>query len=71
MKLVIEPMIEYGNIIYDSCTKADAIKIKSLRHQAANISTGAKKKSHEKLLRNQGAVLLPQVGIWQKLPTRF
>ena len=59
---MFRPIIEYGNIIYDSCTKAEGIKLEAIQLEAANIVTGAKRgTSHEKLLKELG---------WQTLETR-
>ena len=58
----IRPVIEYGNIIYDSCLKSDSAKLETLQIEAANIVTGAKRgTSHIKMLKELG---------WQSLATR-
>ncbi len=58
----IRPILEYGCIIFDSCTQADAKKLESVQLEAARLCTGAKKcTSHEPLYSELG---------WMKLQER-
>ena len=61
-KSYIRSIIEYGNIIYDSCTQADSIRLENVQLEAARIATGGKRcTSHSALYNELG---------WQTLETR-
>ena len=58
----IRPLIEYGDILYDSCTKELSQKLEAIQLEAARIVTGAKKRtSHSALYKELG---------WQSLEQR-
>ena len=38
----IRPIIEYGDTLYDACTKEQSLSIEKLQHEAARTVTGAK-----------------------------
>ncbi len=61
-KSFIRPIIEYGDIIYDSCTKAESKLIESLQLEAARTVTGAKRGTSH-------ALLYSELG-WQSLEKR-
>ena len=42
-KSFVRPIIEYGNIIYDSCTQGQSKQIESLQLEAARLVTGTKR----------------------------
>lgn len=55
----IRPVIEYGNILYDNCTKEDHDNLENVQLEAARIVTGGKKRtSHDKLYRELGWLTL-------------
>ena len=51
----IRPIIEYGNVIYDTCTQGDSQRMEHLQHEGARIVAGLKKgTSHDRLLMELG-----------------
>lgn len=46
----VRPLIEYGDILYDSCTQEQSESIEKLQHEAARIATGAKFRSSPNLM---------------------
>ena len=61
-KSFIRPVLEYGNILYDSCSETDSKKLEQLQIDAAHIVAGTKKgTSHERILLEI---------VWQQLSTR-
>ena len=61
-KIYISPIIEYGNIINDSCSDSDSQKLEQLQIDVAHIAVGTKRgMSHEWILLELG---------WQMLSTR-
>ena len=51
-KTIIRPILDYGNIIYDSCLKAESEPLERFQRKCALVCTGAfKLTSHEKLLK--------------------
>ena len=57
----VRPLIEYGNIIYDACSKEDAQKLEDVQLEAARIVTGCKSHtSHRELYHELGWQTLSQ-----------
>ncbi len=46
----IRPIVEYGDVIYDSCSKADSGKLENVQLEAAQIATGCKNHTSHKQL---------------------
>ena len=61
-KSFVRPIIEYGNIIYDSCTQGQSKQIESLQLEAARLVTGTKKGSSP-------SNLVSELG-WESLQSR-
>jgi hypothetical protein len=58
---VIRPTLEYGDILYDSCTAEDSSRIENVQLEAARIATGAKRgTSHTALYNETGWAPLAQ-----------
>ncbi len=61
-------IIEYGDVIYDSCTKADSYKIKDVQLEAAQITTGCKSHtSHRQFYSELGWIKLSDCSESNKL----
>ena len=61
-KTIIRPVLNYGDIIYDSCLKSKTEALEKFQRKAALVCSGAFKIiSHEKLLKELG---------WSKLESR-
>ena len=61
-KTIIRPILDYGDIIYDSCLKAESESLEKFQRKCALVCTGAFKiTSQEKLLKELG---------WSKLQNR-
>ncbi|MCG8045232.1 MAG: reverse transcriptase domain-containing protein [Candidatus Thiodiazotropha endolucinida] len=57
----IRPILEYGNIIWDNCTKQQGDLLESIQKDAARIVTGLRRgTSHETLYRELGWTLLSE-----------
>lgn len=78
----IRPILEYGNIIYDSCTQHDSNRLEAIQLDAARTITGAKRgTSHEALYNELGwhtlserryaAKLVKMYGICNKLTPQY
>jgi len=51
----VRPILEYGCIVYDSCSEGDSEKLEEVQLKAARLATGAKKRtSHGALYRELG-----------------
>ena len=46
----VRPILGYGNVLYDSCTKEQFERIENLQPDAARVIIGAKKRSSGNLL---------------------
>ena len=61
-KTIIRPVLDYGDIIYDSCLKSESDVLEKFQRKCALVCSGAFKiTSHEKLLKELG---------WSKLESR-
>ena len=58
----VRPILEYGNVLYDSCTKEQSERIENVQRDAARVIIGAKKRS-------SGNLLYKELG-WQSLKHR-
>ena len=52
-KSFVPPVLEYGDIVYSSCKKADAAKLKSVQNDALRIIAGANRFTSNFLLLNE------------------
>ena len=52
-KSFVRPVLEYGDIVYSSCKKADATKLESVQNDASRIIAGAKRSTSIFVLLNQ------------------
>lgn len=58
----VRPLLEYGDVLFDACTKKEAIELEAVQISAAQLVTGAKRRSsHELLYKELG---------WQSLQIR-
>ncbi len=64
----IRPIVEYGDVIYDSCSKADLGKLENVQLEAARIATGCKSHaSHKQLYIKLGWMKLSDIRESKKL----
>jgi hypothetical protein len=64
----VRPIVEYGDIIYDSCSKADSDKLENVQLEAARIATGCKSHtSHGQLYAELGWIKLSELRKSNKL----
>ena len=60
--ILIQPILEYGSVIFDACTQADCQLIESVQYDAVRICTGA-------IWYTNRTTMLNEMG-WETLETR-